>query len=537
MVPPLVRCLGVRSPHAKAITGIYEFVGAHAGRPCYRQTGVSSGNFLWYCEDALEGAMWVITPSTQPMGESPEGCIARSGHVGKWPWEVESWQVCGRKDEFIDQPEMAFGIVSPAAELVVQAPSINDTITACGFRRAGFVNGKVAFRRTGDNDDPELSSLRIFWMPKMSRWLLALVKPGGGVQSIVARSVLDDGSTWQSMWPWEVEAEGWESPTADTIGLDDADAQWIPNRDVMVRLASPGIIIGSVENWSAPPAVICGYYEPRGMANGRVFYVMLPEDISLDKSTGPMCLWFAEDRGQWAITAPELLGDSSAVLARISSRAWWPWEAHLGSTTSYSSLGAAPFATMPPWHGGAALLAGARVNWEVADHEGGFREARNMVVELDCPTQAQILAAESANYPFLGLYDRCGLVASRPFFLQTVESAMDSQGLPSSDISRYAIWYGEDNEQWVITEEFRLLDELVVDARSCDSAWTPWQASTQWEVSDGEGGYLFDLNVRVEELTSLNEPELPPVPPVVPLSAMVGDGDGELEPPAEPFDF
>lgn len=34
----------------------------------------------------------------------------------------------------------------------------------------------------------------------------------------------------------------------------------------------------------------------------------------------------------------------------------------------------------------------------------------------------------------------------------------------------------EDNEQWVISEEFRLMDELVVDARCKDSAWMPWQA-------------------------------------------------------------
>ena len=35
----------------------------------------------------------------------------------------------------------------------------------------------------------------------------------------------------------------------------------------------------------------------------------------------------------------------------------------------------------------------------------------------------------------------------------------------------------EDNEQWVITEEFRLMDELVVDARCKDSAWMPWQVA------------------------------------------------------------
>ena len=104
----------------------------------------------------------------------------------------------------------------------------------------------------------------------------------------------------------------------------------------------------------------------------------------------------------------------------------------------------------------------------------------------------------------------------------------------------------KDTEQWVITEdllpfvpcfqtfaarhvtnellfvrvkEFRLLDELVVDARCKDSAWMPWQArtarrvlllanqpcqsltghlqvSTTWEVSDGDRGFVQDIYVR-----------------------------------------
>lgn len=80
---------------------------------------------------------------------------------------------------------------------------------------------------------------------------------------------------------------------------------------------------------------------------------------------------------------------------------------------------------MPPWHGGTALLRGARVNWEVVDH-GDFREAKSMVVELDCPDQAparareprsrevQVLAHRESGHPFVGTYERCGLLASRP---------------------------------------------------------------------------------------------------------------------------
>ncbi|CAK9036348.1 unnamed protein product [Durusdinium trenchii] len=378
-----------------------------------------------------------------------------------------------------------------------------------------------------EGDYPGITSLWIFWMPKQGRWLLANVKPGGtGVQSVVARSLADDGSTWACFWPWEVrvpfynfqqflqilqfrcsmfsqvEAEGWESPTADTIGLEDADAIWVPNRDIAVRLASPAIVIGTVDDLGAPPVIICGFYEPRGMANGRVYYVMVPEDISLERSTGPMCLWFAEDRGQWVITAPELLGDSSEVLARIPSRAWWPWEAHLGSNTCAAGLGSAPWATMPPWHGGAALLRGARVNWEVADPSGQFREANGMVVEIDCPDQAQVWARREASHPFVGVYERCGLLASRPYFLQTRASAKEARkkGRMDGDVPRYVLWYGEDNEQWVITEEFRLMDELVVDARCKDSAWMPWQAATTWEVSDGDRGFVSDIYVRVEEM-------------------------------------
>ncbi|CAJ1418590.1 unnamed protein product [Effrenium voratum] len=146
-VPPLIRCHGVRSPHAKAINGIYEYMGAHSGRPCYRQTGVSSGNFVWYCQDALEGAMWVVTHQEARPGEAPESAVARAPHLGRWPWEVEGWQVCSRNDVFLDQPKMGFSLVLPAAELIVQAPAMDASPSACGFRRAGFVHGKVAFRR------------------------------------------------------------------------------------------------------------------------------------------------------------------------------------------------------------------------------------------------------------------------------------------------------------------------------------------------------------------------------------------------------
>lgn len=443
--------------------------------------------------------MWVISHKTMSIEDEPSGVVARSKNRKRWPWQVDEWQTCGRKGAFVDAPHMCFSILLPSAELIMQAPSMDGLPATDIFRRAGFVNGKVAFKRAGDGADPAVASIRLFYMPKMGRWLLASTKEGAGIETIIARSHVIDELNWVTLWPWEVEADAWESPTADTVGLDDGDAEWFPNRDILVRLSSPGVNVGAVENHDAPPAAICGYYEQRGMANGRVYYVLVPEESSLGKSTGPMCLWFAEDRGQWVITAPELLGDSSAVLARISSRAWWPWEAHLGSTTSAAAISAAPFATMPPWHGGAALLAGARVNWFVAGDKGGFREARNMVVELDCATEFQVLAAESAIHPFLGTYQMFGLIGSRPYFLQTRESAEEAQALEGSDASRYAMWYAEDGENWVITEQFRLLDELIIEARCCDSSWFPWQAAMPWEVSNGDTGFVIDRNIKVEE--------------------------------------
>merc|ERR1712050_336078 len=105
------------------------------------------------------------------------------------------------------------------------------------------------------------------------------------------------------------------------------------------------------------------------MTNGRVFYVQRLQDATLggQGDTGPLCLWYAEDRGQWIITPAEQLGNSLVALARIASRAWWPWETHLGGSTSPALMGAVPFATLPEWHGGATVLASSRANWEVAD--------------------------------------------------------------------------------------------------------------------------------------------------------------------------
>eukprot|EP00933_Yihiella_yeosuensis_P037105 TRINITY_DN30973_c1_g1_i1.p1 TRINITY_DN30973_c1_g1~~TRINITY_DN30973_c1_g1_i1.p1 ORF type:complete len:535 (+),score=85.89 TRINITY_DN30973_c1_g1_i1:26-1630(+) len=517
-VPPLLKCFGIRSPHAKALQGIYEFVGVHDGRPCYRQTGVSSGNFLWYSEDALEGPMWVITPKEARIGEQPMGIIAMCVHDSRWPWESTGhWSTCGKNDDFADAPHMSFGIVMPAADLSVQAPAIpGGAPMHCIFRRAGYINERPAFRRVGDDDNPELASLRLFFMPVMGRWLLALVKPGnGGVQKIVARSLYEDGSTWLSLFPWECEVNGWETPSADTRGLDDGAATWATDPNVSVQLNSPAINIRTIDNWNAPPEVLCGIYEHRGMVNGRCYWVSRIEDVSLGNSAGQKALWFAEDRGQWVITGPELIGDSRAVLARIASRAWWPWEAHLSSTTSQNMIGATPWASIPPWHGSANLLSGAKVNWEVANEqagyrEGGFRDARSMVVEMITPEKITVLASAAALHPFVGTYDRSGLLTSRPFYTQTLEAAEAAMG---PEACRYVLWYSEDSESWVFTEEFRFLDDLIVEARCNDSAWAPFQVAMPWEVSNGQEGFVVDAEVAVQEVIP---EEVPPPPPPEP---------------------
>lgn len=337
-------------------------------------------------------------------------------------------------------------------------------------------------------------------MPKMARWLLAIVdQEGGGVQSVAARSLPDDGSSWSSLWPWQ--AHGWEMPTVVTTGLLDGLATWVPaDGRVSIQLASPPVTIAG--DPTEVPLPLCGLYEPRGMVHGRVYYVQHLEDISLENSVGPKCLWYAEDRGQWVLTDPTGLGTSATVLARVKSRAWWPWEAHLSSTTSPASLGAAPFATLPVWFGGAAVLASARAGWEVADAGGAgtFHKARDMAVTMVCNHQVMVQSSRTASHPFLGTYDHKGLLASRPFFLQVSklpaadsDSAAELQAPTSMSGERFVLWFADELDQWVITEDFRLLDCVTVDARAADTAWMPWNVFG-WEVPDTEP------NLRVEAL-------------------------------------
>lgn len=471
--------------------------------------------------------MWVVTPKEKGCGGAPDSVIARSAHLGRWPWEVEGWTVCGRGQTFVESPKMQFALLNPAAELVVTLPAVGGGMVASKYRCAGLVHGRPAFRSVddggaaagaADGDSGGASNLRLFWMSTSSRWMLGAVEDGGGVQNLIARSVPDDGSSWASLWPWEAEAQAWEAPTTTTKGLQDGDAKWIPEKGIHVKLSSPGVAFRCEDEEA--PAGIEGCYEQQGMCNGRVYYMQQLKDEQLDGFTGPKCLWFAEDRGQWVVTPPNLLGNSRTVMARISSRAWWPWEAHLGGSTSPHSLGATPFATLPPWHGGTTVLASGRASWEVADEEtGALRQAQGTLVELDPEARcARVRASDGARHPFMGLYVRAGIVSARPFFLQTQEdpkkkSNKKPAGKHRSQSQntrawawkpptepRYALWYCEDPGQWVITEDFRLLDALTVDARVTDSAWFPWEVASIWEVADGLGGFVLDINMKVEEV-------------------------------------
>jgi len=543
-LPPYIRCTGVRAPAAKALNGIYELQGLVHGHCCYHQTGVSSGNHIWFAEETPDGeAVWVVTPKDCGVGGEPKAMIAMSPNKARWPWEVDAWSVCGKdKKSLMPAPTMRFIAVHPVAELAIQAPmmaaSMQDCPATCRYRCAGQMNGRPAYIQIGGE------RLRLFFMPKQARWMLAKIGDEG-IKTLRARSVPDDGSSWAELWPWEVMAHGWEVPSVPTIGLEDGDAIWSTDSAMEVRLSSPPVRISCDGDGAPVDAYFCGYYEPRGMNNGRVYYVQLLETGSFEEgNTGPMCLWFAEDRGQWVLTGPERLGDSRVVRARVPSRAWWPWEAHLGGTTSPAAVGAVPFASMPVWQGGAAMLASSRANWEVPGPDGAFNTVRGMRVELISSKRLLVVGHKKAKHAFLGEYKQAGLLSSRPFFLQAWagDETADQKGAPSdtgeeaeeasegattaretekeqgdeeeeeeeeedeeeifaAPPPRFALWYAEDTECWLITEDYRLLDEVTVDARVKDTAWFPWEAGV--EVADGQGGFVAVAGLRIEEVPEL----------------------------------
>ncbi|CAK0804544.1 unnamed protein product [Prorocentrum cordatum] len=218
-----------------------------------------------------------------------------------------------------------------------------------------------------------------------------------------------------------------------------------------------------------------------------------------------------EDRGQWVVSVPEHLGDSSIVRARVSSRAWWPWEAHLGSCTSPSALGAlVPTAVAPPWEGSKFGYAARAPCWEAYDGED-FRPVPHLAIRMEVPSQCEAVGREGAQHPFLGAYDLAEMLGGRPYFVQRQPLLQDdsspSMGKQAMLAAKrcFVIWYSEDSEHWVVTEDFRLLYDLLdsyhVSARAADTCWTPWEVAGRcWEVPDGSGGWVRDPELSIRPL-------------------------------------
>merc|ERR1719316_49879 len=137
-------------------------------------------------------------------------------------------------------------------------------------------------------------------------------------------------------FPWMVCQGTWEvshDPTAGKLGAD-----FQRDMEMKVSIVSPDIcVVGAVGEL----ANLNGHYMQQGELNGRACYTHKLQEFTIDGG-GPLSLWFAEERGQWVFSTPESLGNSKTVLARVASRSWWPWEAHLGGSTSPVMGGALP---------------------------------------------------------------------------------------------------------------------------------------------------------------------------------------------------
>jgi len=495
MVPPLIKCTGIITPSARASNGIYEFQGTACGRPVYHQTGISSGNHIWFAEEAFPSPMWVITPKAIGVGGCPSQVIAISMSLARWPWEATDWQVCSPLgDGLVPSPSMRLTILNPVAELEVsQTVGLgNDAkLELARYRCAGQINDRPAYKRIDRDDGVEQ---RLFWLekdrgpalPRQGRWLLVELNDEGGIDCIVAQSHCDDGCSWASLWPWLAEKGGWERATEKTFGMIEFvnDKQFAHDPAMGIRMLTPGVTFAGCDGAHFG---VAGTYSSGGMCNGRCFWIQRMTDAMSDKACS-MALWYAEDRGQWVVSAADKLGDSTQVVARIASRAWWPWECHLTSCSSPGLMGAAMLAAMPEWIHGAAMLSQLRTSWELSDAKGVFQQAKEM--EVICTTEKQLVitSVESSMHPFLGEYVYAGLLSHRPYYLQVKTG---------KKVTRYAIWYAEDEERWVITNDYRLMDGTTIDARCDDSAWFPWEVTGSWDVADSMGGFIQDTLLKV----------------------------------------
>jgi hypothetical protein len=387
-------------------------------------------------------------------------------------------------------------ILNPVAELEVQhtveMPGADKKVVFARYRCAGVIHDRPAYKRVDSKADTEQ---RLFWMesqrgaalPRLGRWMLVnLAEDGSGVDSMVARSHPDDGSSWASLWPWCAEKGGWERLIVNYgKGVQLIEAEFLPDPPMLVKMVSPSISFAGIDGI---PYNMSGKFHTLGMCNGRCYYVQRQENAMA--GANPLALWYAEDRGQWVISGTDRLGDSTQVIARISSRAWWPWEAHLTSNSSPALMGAAMLAAMPEWHHGAAMLSALRTSWEVSHPSGDkFHPVKDMAVEMLHEKQLTITAGEGALHPFLGDYVYAGLLSHRPYFLQQRKNERKK--------ARFAVWYAEDDEGWVITNDYRLLDGTTVDSKAEDSAWFPWEVDCGWQIADGQGGFVVDILLKV----------------------------------------
>jgi len=262
------------------------------------------------------------------------------------------------------------------------------------------------------------------------------------------------------------------------------DKQFTHDPAMGIRMLTPGVTFAGVDG---ADFAVGGTYASAGMCNGRCFWIQRMADAMSDKACS-MALWYAEDRGQWVVSGADKLGDSTQVVARIASRAWWPWECHLTSNSSPALMGAAMLAAMPEWIHGAAMLSQLRTTWEMSDAKGVFQPAKDMEVVCTIEKQLVITSVESSMHAFLGEYVYAGLLSHRPYYLQVKTS---------KKVTRYAIWYAEDEERWVITNDYRLMDGTTIDARCDDSAWFPWEVAGSWDVADSMGGFVQDCLLKV----------------------------------------
>jgi len=388
---------------------------------------------------------------------------------------------------------MRLVILNPVADLEVQYTNDLKVVEVARFRCAGDIHNRPAYKRIDRDDGVDQ---RLFWLesqrgralPREGRWLLVNLKDDGtdgGIDNIIARSHNDGGESWASLWPWEAQKGGWERATCKTYGLVPGDAEFLLDKSLWVRMLSPSISFVGTEG---APVDVSGTFAADGMTNGRVHYIQELKQALSD--AGSLSIWFAEDRGQWVVTGTDKLGDSTQVLGRISSRAWWPWECHLTSNSSPTLMGAAMLAAMPEWCHGAAMLSSLRATWEMSDAQGKFQAVPDMAVDLNHAKDLKVTAGEGAQHPFLGRYRHAGLLSSRPYFLQDRKDKKSPV--------RFAVWYAEDAENWVITNDYRILDGDTVDARADDSAWLPWEVVSCWEVSDGQGDFIDDILLKVE---------------------------------------